>query len=702
MRLLLLAVLALAAVALGATYEPHEGCDYDFGAGNGTAYLVVNNPYNLALFLYITYQSGERNNWTDLPISNTRVVVFCGLGHGWLYIQQHALPLRSPLVWYPLAVPRYVVLRAGESATMSVTTLFAPAATIAVAFLLFVAVVLRPRLKRSAVYALPDALRDAEILRFVSPVGIVASIVMIFIVPLIVLLAYGPSVLPTYGPLNGLLFLNILEQIRGLISFFVGYVDDVGNSPWNEIMALLVMYLISSLGGFYLSFRRGLWTYYYILASFIINTYIYINYSKSLLSFLLFTLSITIPLTSSITLILFYNLFMVSFLFAYGIATFIYYDANFGRTITWGLPLQIPAIIPEIWPVIIPGIVVTAILSLFAVIILTYGMDIIRGTRAVAPRTAFWPPLWWWFGLGVFARDELEARSLLHRLSASNIVIVELAQSERAIVVSADLYVMYLCKLGGGNEICNYIEWVRYSEVKFKVARIIKRSKDRRVVGRFLRKMTLSISAGVLAFFTTKYTGLPIIITFPAFFTPLLLLIYNKYDNLRELKEYVQIITRNIKVFMGHMLSHISWASLILVVFALSISDPIVLGDVYLTAFVTSFLLRADPKLSGYLFPELELQLMSIEGLIVGLARGGCLQWAKGGGAPRGRAFVIRDGDCLVVVSPYVDNVRCRLQRYLCGPACPPVRIVGGEGVTVGVLDLQKRRYYYYVVDSSR
>ena len=150
------------------------------------------------------------------------------------------------------------------------------------------------------------------------------------------------------------------------------------------------------------------------------------------------------------------------------------------------------------------------------------------------------------------------------------------------------------------------------------------------------------------------------------------------------------------------MLSNISCASLILFVFALSISDPIVLGDVYLTAFVISFLLRADPKLSGYLFPELELRLMSIEGLIVGLARGGCLQWAKGGGAPRGRAFVIRDGDCLVVVSPYVDNVRCRLQRYLCGPACPPVRIVGGEGVAVGVLDLQKRRYYYYVVDSSR
>jgi hypothetical protein len=57
MRLLLLAVLALAADALGATHEPHERCDYDSGAGNGTAYLVVNSPYNFALYLNITYQN---------------------------------------------------------------------------------------------------------------------------------------------------------------------------------------------------------------------------------------------------------------------------------------------------------------------------------------------------------------------------------------------------------------------------------------------------------------------------------------------------------------------------------------------------------------------------------------------------------------------------------------------------------------------
>ena len=78
MRLLFLAVLALAAVVLGATREPHEGCDYDFGAGNCTAHLVVNNPYNFALYLNITYQSGERKNSTDLKISNTTVRLIPG------------------------------------------------------------------------------------------------------------------------------------------------------------------------------------------------------------------------------------------------------------------------------------------------------------------------------------------------------------------------------------------------------------------------------------------------------------------------------------------------------------------------------------------------------------------------------------------------------------------------------------------------
>jgi uncharacterized protein YodC (DUF2158 family) len=230
---------------------------------------------------------------------------------------------------------------------------------------------------------------------------------------------------------------------------------------------------------------------------------------------------------------------MVSFLFTYGIATFIYYDANFGRTITWGLPLQIPAIIPEIRPVIIPGLVVTAILSLFAVIILTYGIDIIRCTRAVAPRTAFWLPLWWWFGLGVFALDELAARSLLHRLSASGGVVVELSRGGKAIVVSADLYGMYLCRLGGESGVCNDVEWVRYGEVRFKVSKVIRINKrsDWHVVSRFIRKVVLSILAGVLAFFIIKSIDLLTILTFLLFLI-LFLFVYHKYNDFRELKEY--------------------------------------------------------------------------------------------------------------------------------------------------------------------
>jgi len=147
---------------------------------------------------------------------------------------------------------------------------------------------------------------------------------------------------------------------------------------------------------------------------------------------------------------------------------------------------------------------------------------------------------------------------------------------------------------------------------------------------------------------------------------------------------------------------HLFFALVLLPIFLLFTRDLVVVFVAFLLASTVSFLSRADPELSRYLFTWLELRLMCVDGSVIGLARGGCLQWAKVGVAPQVSALVIRDGDCLVVVSPYVDNVRSRLQRYLCGPACPPVRIDGGEGVAVGVLDLQKRQYSYYVVDSSR
>ena len=90
---------------------------------------------------------------------------------------------------------------------------------------------------------------------------------------------------------------------------------------------------------------------------------------------------------------------------------------------------------------------------------------------------------------------------------------------------------------------------------------------------------------------------------------------------------------------------------------------------------------------------------MSVGGLVIGLARGGCLKWAKVGVAPLGRDIVIRDGDSEVVVSPYVGHVKSRPQCDLCGPACPPLRIIGGERVVVRVKDGQKE-YCYYVADS--
>jgi hypothetical protein len=705
MRLLLFAILALAAVALGAAQEPHGGCDYDFGAGNGTAYLVVNNPYNLKLPLNIIYQIGERKNSTVLNVSNTRVIAFCGLGHGWLYIQQNASPLRSPLAWYPLAVPRYVVLRAGESATMSVTTLFAPAITIAAAFLLLIAFTLRPRLKRSAVYALPDALRDEYIH--------IKHFSLIVIIPIVFL----PFIL-----------LQILIIGKLPIS------NDTGSDPLKEVIVLLVMYITSSLAGFYLSFYRELFTYYYLFNSILTNLFLCINYSGSFLSFVLFTISVIILLTSrvvlytlSITLHSLFNLFMVSFLSAYGIAIFIYYDANFGRPITWSLPLQLPAITPEIWPVILPVIVATVIFLFFGVIMLTYGIDLIRGTRTVATRMAFWPPLWWWFGLGVFALDELVARSLLHRLSASDGVVIELPRGGKAIVVSADLYGMYLCRFGGESGVCKDIEWVRYGEVKFRISKIIEKRHSvfrfiKYIIGRCIRKVVLPISAGIFAYFVIKnidlltfliafqldyykyivvltysmikYVDLLTILTFLLILI-VLVFVYYKYNDFKELKEYMMSLDE--ETLVSHILSSFLLFSLIIIAF--SASDTAVLYVAIPTAVAVTFLSRADPKLSRCLFPWLEIRLMSLDGLVIALARGGCFGWTKVGVAPKGRDIVIRDGDCEVVVSTYVEQKESRPPCDLCGSACPPLRIIGGERVVVRVKD-GKKEYCYYVADS--
>jgi hypothetical protein len=374
--------------------------------------------------------------------------------------------------------------------------------------------------------------------------------------------------------------------------------------------------------------------------------------------------------------------------------------------------------------------VTIVIFFLFGVIMLTYGIDIFRGTHTVAPRTAFWPPLWWWFGLGIFALDELAARSLLHRLSASGGVVVELPRGGKAIVVSADLYGMYLYRLGEERDVSNGVKWVRYGEVKFRVSRIIKITKRsyRHVAFRFIRKVVLPILVGVVAYFMTKHMDLLTMLTFLLSLI-VFLFVYRKYSDFRELKEYytdlIKLVTkRDLEVLTSHIFLSFILLLLFLILFAFFTSDPAVLSHVILIAMVVSFLSRADPELSRYLFPWLELRLMCVDGLVIGLVRGGCLQWAKVGVAPMGSDIVIRDEYC-VVVSPYDKNVRSGQQRYLCGPACPPVRVVVDEElqdlinmcqshshdkpvrdvdwrrVAVGVLDMQKYRYYPYVVDSS-
>jgi len=680
MRHLLLVVLALAAVAVGAAGEPHEGCDYDFGAGNGTAYLVVNNPYNLKLRLDITYQSGERKNSTVLNVSNTRVFVFCGLGYGWLYIRQNASQFNESLAGYPLAVPRYVVLRAGESATMFVITLFAPAAIIAVVFFLLVAIKLKPKLKRSAVYALPDELRGLDILEHQS----MLFFVLFTVILLAALLVYKSSLPPESA------FLNI-----------------------TSLATIFFIYLTLSLGGFYLSFRRGVWTYHFLLISFLINIYLIITFSKSYFLLLLYLiLFITVIFTSSVTLFSLYNLFMAFFLFTYGIAVLIYYNVNFGHTIPWSLSLQITDIlpVPEVLAVIFSAIVIFGMGFLIFVLLLVYGLTL--HARVATPHMASWPPLWWWFGLGLFAWDELEARRRLHRLSADYTVVVELSRGERAIVVSADLYGVYLCRFGKRSGVCNNVEWVPYDKVEIKASKIINKEIRNKHVKNKVALLVPLILAYILTFFIIKYIGLPTMLIIPLYLV--ISVLPYVYNYLREkikkyvkqiINQYVELLYKNlnecIKKFKNlkmHII-YVFHAFVVSFILGFLASDFFVSVGVFIAIIIISFRLIKDPELHSYLYPWLELRLMSVGGLVIGLARGGCLKWAKVGVAPLGRDIVIRDGDCEVVVSPYVGHVKSRPQCDLCGSACPPLRIIGGEKVVVRVKDGQEE-YCYYVADS--
>jgi hypothetical protein len=330
----------------------------------------------------------------------------------------------------------------------------------------------------------------------------------------------------------------------------------------------------------------------------------------------------------------------------------------------------------------------------------------------------FWPPLWWWFGLWVFALDELSARNILHRLSASGTVVVKLSRGERAFVVSADLYGVYLCKFGRRGGVCNNVEYVRYDELKVEAYRINRWSIDGDGVYRFFRKVMSPIFTGVSISLTIQSIqyGILIILFLISYY-----IYYKKgyiVNDAKELEEYIQVIKRDRKLLRMAMKIHTLWPLSISFVFSIPILTDLVLKpnlavsrDVLtlrLAAFVCAFfiaiflsvLLRADPKWSRYLFPWLELRLMSLDGLVIGLARGGCLQRTKVGVAPRGYDIVIWDKDCEVVVSPYVEHEKSGPRHDLCGLACPPLRFICEERVALRVVDRQKDKYYYYVVDS--
>jgi hypothetical protein len=218
---------------------------------------------------------------------------------------------------------------------------------------------------------------------------------------------------------------------------------------------------------------------------------------------------------------------------------------------------------PEIGTVIIPVIVVYVIMALFFVFFLAYSLAI--HAPAMMTYKVIWPPLWWWFGLGIFALDELSARSHLHSLSASGTVVVKLSRGEMAFVISADLYGVYLCKFGRRSGVCNNVKFVRYEELKVEDSWTNTRGIDGDSVCRFLRKVVLPIFAGVSASLTIKYG---IIFAILIILSLVFYYIYYKKgyidDDSRELEEYRQAIKRDRElsredyeslVYYGHLVS---------------------------------------------------------------------------------------------------------------------------------------------------
>jgi hypothetical protein len=381
---------------------------------------------------------------------------------------------------------------------------------------------------------------------------------------------------------------------------------------------------------------------------------------------------------------------------------------NFGHIIPLSLPSQITGIllVPEILAVIFPAIVGLGMGFLIAVFLLVYGLTM--HARATTPHMASWPPLWWWFGLGLFAWEELEARSRLHRLSADYTVVVELSRGERATVVSADLYGVYLCRFGKRSGVCNNVEWVPYDRVEIKASKIINKETRNKHVKNKVALLVPLVLAYILTFFIIKYIDLPTMLIIPLY-----LAISVGYNYLREkIKKYVKQITnqlyKNLNKYMMYIFyvfrayifrADVFLALAVTLIFSLLVSDLFVLVGVFIAAITISSRLIKDPELRSYLFPWLEIRLMSLDGLVIALARGGCFRWTKVGVAPKGRDIVIRDGDCEVMVSTYVEQKESRPQCDLCGPACPPLRVIGGERLAVRVKVGQKE-YCYYVADS--
>jgi len=424
-----------------------SACDVDYGLGNKTAYLKIDNPQNLNVTLKVTYYpytddmpvtaKWPHNTTTPtITVGRPKVVTICGLNNGTVYVQQQ-LPQPSrtiTLFSLPIATPRNAVLQPGETTTITITPAMTPTLTIAIPLFLAFITTIRPKIKRAALYAIPALERILE--------KIIISDAYLFI----------------YISTPIILFVLIVYLI------FTPGIIAIDRDPIVTFMGSLLTWILFALITYLFYFRRH--AFIYIFSSIAIIILIAIYYQFNLQNFIIYIFILVIILvllskSTSLESLLVTNIIIQSLILYFllytliiGLFSLIYYNVNFGKYFPWTSPHQL---IAELGPLPI----MTFIIGLVLVYLILFYLF---------PLWAIPPPAWWLIGTGLFYFDEIAARSYIRKLLTRGEVVFEVKESDRkylAVAITSDLNQLVLSTIEG-----NEIRRVDFNKAELRIVAI--------------------------------------------------------------------------------------------------------------------------------------------------------------------------------------------------------------------------------------